>query len=158
MAYVIFDLDGTVIDSTHRHATLPDGSIDLVHWRENATPEKIARDGLLPLARVMRDLHSAGHHIIVCTARFMSLADLHFLGDNDLPYHALLSRAVDDCRPDADMKEELLRTYFANRDLRLGVDIEPLMFDDNRKVMARMISIGVQCLDANRVNAKMRPL
>jgi hypothetical protein len=158
MAYVIFDLDGTVIDSSHRHATLPDGSIDLAHWRENATPEKIAKDGLLPLVRSMRALHDAGHHIIICTARFMTLADLHFLGNNDIPYHGLLSRAIDDVRPDADMKAELLTTYFANRDLRLGVDVEPIMFDDNLKVVARMIKMGVQCLDAGKINKRMNPL
>jgi hypothetical protein len=47
----IYDLDHTVIDSTHRQATLADGSLDLAHWIENNTPELIARDSLLPLAK-----------------------------------------------------------------------------------------------------------
>lgn len=158
MAYVIFDLDGTVIDSSHRHATLADGSLDLAHWRENATPEKIAKDGLLPLARVMRSLHNAGHHLIICTARYMQLADLIFLADNDLPHHHLLSRLIDDVRPDAEMKADLLTRFFANRDLVLGVDVEPVMFDDNKKVIARMIRIGVHCLDAAKINKRIKPL
>ncbi len=156
MAYVIFDLDGTVIDSTHRHASLPDGSIDLAHWRENATPEKIAKDGLFPLVRAMRDIHAGGHHIIICTARVMTLADIQFLHDNNLPFHHLVSRAIDDVRPDADQKEAMLKEFFLRRDLVLGVDVEPIMFDDNLKVVARMIKIGVHCLDAGKINKRLR--
>ena len=36
---LIFDLDGTTIDSSHRHATLPDGTLNLAKWIENSTPE-----------------------------------------------------------------------------------------------------------------------
>ena len=48
----IFDLDGCVIDSLHRYKTLNDENIriDLEHWIENYTPEKISQDTLLPLA------------------------------------------------------------------------------------------------------------
>ena len=155
MAYVIFDLDGTVIDSSHRHATLADGSLDLAHWRENATPEKIFQDGLLPLARSMRSLYEAGHTVIVCTARAIIQADLDFMANNNLQYHAFLSRAWGDVSPDADLKERVLRDYFAKRDLRLGVDVQPIMFDDNLKVVYRMIKIGVHALDATKINRRM---
>ena len=50
----IFDLDMTVIDSSHRKVSLPDGSIDLVHWKENCTFEKIFKDEVMPLATFMR--------------------------------------------------------------------------------------------------------
>lgn len=165
MAYVIFDLDMTVIDSSHRHATLPDGSIDLAHWFQNATPEKIAADGLLPLARTMRTLYAAGHHIIICTARCMQAADRQFLVENNLPHHALLSRSwetlepfVGDARPDADMKADLINEYFRNQGFRDAADAEPIMFDDNLKVVRRMIKMGVQALDAKKLNARMKPL
>ena len=48
----IFDLDHTVIDSSHRQLTRADGSLDLDHWIENCTREKIYQDKLLPLARL----------------------------------------------------------------------------------------------------------
>ena len=38
----IFDLDHTVIDSSHRQATRPDGSLDLEHWKANSTRQLIA--------------------------------------------------------------------------------------------------------------------
>ena len=50
---VIFDLDGTTIDSSHRQATKSDGTLDLAHWFDNATPEKIFQDKLLPLSQQM---------------------------------------------------------------------------------------------------------
>ena len=65
----IFDLDGTVIDSSHRQNTLPDGSLDLAHWVENNTPEKILSDSLLPLAEKMRSVRSATDTVAVITAR-----------------------------------------------------------------------------------------
>ena len=61
----IFDLDHTVIDSSHRQATLPDGSLDLDHWRENSTAGMIRRDKLLPLAKVWRDQFAKGNEIVV---------------------------------------------------------------------------------------------
>ena len=72
---VIFDLDGTTIDSSHRQATKSDGTLDLAHWFDNATPEKIFADKLLPLAQQMHKRCKAGDYVIVCTARAMQFAD-----------------------------------------------------------------------------------
>ena len=71
----IFDLDHTVIDSSHRQLTRADGSLDLDHWIENCTRQKIFADELLPLARLMRSAYSVGHTVIVCTARVLSAHD-----------------------------------------------------------------------------------
>ena len=79
----IFDLDHTVIDSCHRQLTRADGSLDLDHWIENCTREKIYQDKLLPLARLMRSAYSQGHQVIVCTARVLSVWDHAFLADNN---------------------------------------------------------------------------
>ena len=53
----IFDLDGTTIDSSHRQNTLPDGSLNLDAWVRNNTPEKIARDSLLPMAESWKTIN-----------------------------------------------------------------------------------------------------
>ena len=45
----IYDLDNTIIDSEHRQLSNDDGSINLEHWFENCTEEKINKDTLLPL-------------------------------------------------------------------------------------------------------------
>ena len=80
----IYDLDHTVIDSTHRAATLPNGSLDLAHWREHSTPELIAKDKLLPLAGHWKIQRARGAEIVVCTARVMGDADYQYLADHGL--------------------------------------------------------------------------
>ena len=75
----IFDLDGTVIDSSHRQNTLSDGSLDLAHWVENNTVDKILADSLLPLAGKMRSVRSVKDTVAVITARVIQDAELAFL-------------------------------------------------------------------------------
>jgi hypothetical protein len=152
---VIFDLDETVIDSSHRKVNNPDGSIDLVHWRENSTREKIMQDGLLPLAHAMRRIYAAGSHVVICTARPMTENDFEFLSVNNIPYHACLHRQGEtDIRPDAQMKIELLTEYFKGQGYKSLADARAIMFDDNVKVIRAMNSNGVVCFDAIKENRK----
>lgn len=151
---VIFDLDGTVICSQHRHLSKPDGSLDLEHWIENCTAEKIFADKLLPLARSMRRMHKAGHHVVICTARVMSEHDLAYLANNGLPYHGLLSRAEGDRRPDAEMKVCLLNRYLFEMGYGSIREANCIMFDDNLKVLEAMRQQGVICINATNENAR----
>ena len=88
----IFDLDGTVIDSSHRALANADGSIDLNHWRENSTAEMIAKDKLLPLANGWRSIDRSRHQIVVMTARVMGMVDYTFLINNGLYADFIYSR------------------------------------------------------------------
>lgn len=154
MAYVIFDLDHTVICSKHRAATLPCGSLDLAHWRENSTAEMIAKDGLLPLATAMRAIYAAGHTVVVCTARVMSEHDLAFLDMHGLKYHAMLCRdGENDHRRDADLKVQKLTEYFASQGTSIWA-ARPIMFDDNLSVLDAVRRQGVICIDATKENAR----
>jgi hypothetical protein len=157
MTYVIFDLDGTVIDSRHRQATKADGSLDLEHWIERNKPDMIMRDTLLPLARVMRIIKRSGRHkVIVCTARAYQIADEEFLGMHGLDYDVYLSRAAKgDMRDDASLKVQLLSDYFKNQGFRSVEAAKPIMFEDNLKVIDSMIAIGVTCYDANLANRRL---
>lgn len=155
MAYVIFDLDGTVIDSKHRQATKADGSLDLDHWFEHNVPAKIMRDSLLPLARSMRALYACGHSIIVCTARAVQPVDKAFLAANHLPYHILLHREIGDMQSDSTLKIDLLENYFKGLGFANAAQAKPIMFDDNLKVIEAMLSIGVRCYDATPINERL---
>jgi phosphoglycolate phosphatase-like HAD superfamily hydrolase len=155
MAYVIFDLDGTVIDSSHRQNTLPDGSLDLANWIANNTPDMIARDSLLPLARIMSILSKTAT-IVVCTARAYQPADEAFLAANGLKYDAYLSRgAVGDMRPDAELKIDLLNDYFKKQGFLTVAEAKPMMFDDNLKVIDAMTKLGVTCYNAVEANKRL---
>ncbi len=156
MAYVIFDLDGTVIDSTHRQATKADGSLDLDHWIERNKPELIMQDSLLPLARVMRIIKNNGHKVIVCTARAYQIADEEFLAMHGLNYDAYLSRnAKGDMRDDASLKVELLTAYFKGLGFRSVEAAKPMMFDDNLKVLDAMTKIGIKAYNAIQANERL---
>lgn len=156
MAFVIFDLDGTVIDSDHRALNKPCGSIDLAHWRANCTPEKIANDTLLPLARSMRKLYDAGHTIIVCTSRIMSGADFDFLRNNNLPFHVALHRDECDERPCGEMKVAYLQEYLLAHTGKGIRENNCIMFEDNLGVINAMMKEDVLCFDAKRANAKLK--
>ena len=110
--HFIFDLDHTVVDSSHRQATRPDGSLDLDHWREHSTAKLIERDTLLPLAHEWRKIQRKGNaKIIVCTARVMGPADYFYFGSRGLFAETIISRKEGDRTPDDLLKLRGLKQY-----------------------------------------------
>lgn len=151
----IFDLDHTVIDSTHRQLTRPDGSLDLEHWLENCTPEKIAGDTLLPLADVMRRYYAEGHTVVVCTARSGDCVhDKAFLARHDLRYHHWLSRG-DSMEGDATLKTRLLNEWAEREGLPDDWRRDSFMWDDNQAVIAQMFRDRLFCGDAIKYNRRL---
>ena len=149
----IFDLDHTVVDSSHRQATRPDGSLDLDHWKANSTPKLIERDSLLPLAHEWRKLHKRGHTIVVCTARVMGPADYFYLGSRGLFAHKIISRADGDRTPDDLLKLRGLKQYARTEGIswaRLCKTAK--MFDDNKNVISCLQANGLPCYDAISIN------
>jgi hypothetical protein len=149
----IFDLDHTVIDSSHRQLTLADGSLDLEHWIANNTREKILADSLLPLANHWRNLKARGYEIVICTARVMGEHDLEFLAKNGLEYDALLSRPLGNNSPDSLLKWALLHDY-ANS---IGTSwanfcARSVMFDDNQNVIEALTIKGLRVHNAISIN------
>ena len=67
----IYDIDGTLIDSSHRYRTMFNGekiTIDFQHWLDNE--QFYYRDELLPLAEQYQDqLKDPEMYTILCTAR-----------------------------------------------------------------------------------------
>jgi len=110
----VFDLDGCVIDSSHRYRSqVVEGveKIDLDYWRENCTPEKIMSDTLLPMAKHYKKLMvDASAYVVVATARVMQEADFlsltMLLGGADHIIHRL---GVNDNRRGAALKAAGLR-------------------------------------------------
>ena len=148
---LIFDLDGTAIDSTHRQNTLPDGSLNLAKWKQNNTPEKIALDTLLPLGK--RWAGGLNNKIAIITARVLGDADYKFLADNNLRYDFIYSRKAGDNTPDAPLKK--LALYKLASDM--GKSIKWLqsfavIFDDNLSVLKMATKLKVANVDAHLYN------
>ena len=153
----IFDLDHTVINSSHRQATLPNGDLNLQHWRENATPEKIAQDSLLPLADEWKKARAKGSEIIVCTARVMSQPDYDFLRNNGLEYDAILSRPAGNMTADAVLKYFQLYHYATRIRGKSWKNFCAFstMFDDNENVIKRLRFHGLRVYNAVEINRRL---
>ena len=77
----IYDMDGTIVDSSHRYRTIVDDAgerIDLDYWRENEY--RAMDDTLLPMAeQYQRDLADPECYVIIATARVMHEPDWQFV-------------------------------------------------------------------------------
>ena len=156
MQTYIFDLDHTVIDSSHRQLTKADGSLDLAHWIENNTPEKIAADKLLPLADTMRQRIAQGREVIICTARVMGEHDYQFLKDHGLFVPVILSRPMGDSSPDWMLKERLLRQYASDTGRSWArFCLSAVMYDDNESVVKMAYLNNIDAYNAIALNKIM---
>jgi len=148
----IFDLDGTVIDSSHRQATLPDGTLNLEHWFENATLEKIFKDKILPLAQQIRRRSKAGDFTMICTARTLSDADLEFFHQEGLLVDKIISRKQGDNTPDGELKAKQLRSFFSLKQFK---DLNKVMFDDAPSVRKSLRRLGISVIDPNKIQDRV---
>lgn len=126
----IYDMDGTIVDSSHRYRTIqgPHGErIDLDHWRAN---EYCAmEDTLLPMAEQYKhDLKDENCFVIVATAREMNEPDWQFvreiLGEPDY----FISRARGSTISGGQLKINGLAKFF---NLRSFADAEFTFYEDN---------------------------
>ena len=135
----IFDLDGTVIDSSHRALANADGSINLDLWRENSTAEMVAKDKLLPLANGWKAIDRKRHQIVVMTARVMGMVDYTFLIHNGLYADFIYSRPEGVTLSDDILKRNFLISL--KRDIKKSlawIRSHAVMFDDNANVRYTM--------------------
>ena len=147
----IFDLDGTVVDSSHRFTGTAEGKVDLAKWIEDSTRENIFKDSLLPLAKFMKALMKANQNVWICTARNMSKDDFDFLAENGIKAKTILCRKDGDHRADAEMKTAKLKRLF---NLKQFQNAEKIMFDDNKSIQKEMPKIGINCLHQNALMLK----
>jgi beta-phosphoglucomutase-like phosphatase (HAD superfamily) len=142
----IYDLDGTVIDSSHRYQANENGTVNLEHWRSNSTPSKIMQDKIMPLAKHMRDAFKMGHTVIISTARVMKAIDHSYLVKHKLNSHYLLAREGEtDLREGHIQKEQQLKS--------LGIDLKKaVMFEDNSTIREHLNgTLGIHCINPQEI-------
>ena len=148
----IFDLDGTIIDSSHRQATLPDGTLNLKHWFENATAEKIFDDTVLPLATQVRRRQNAGVYVMVCTARNMQDADFEFLQNAGICPDKIISRPTGNMEADATLKAKQLNSFLS---LKQFAKANKVMFDDAASVRSTLRKIGIAVIHPEKISERV---
>ena len=147
----IFDLDGTVIDSTHRQGDT------LADWRRMNTVGNIMRDRLLPLAGKMQTAIQDGLDVWVCTSRVMGKADFAFLRlQGLLPNGGPVIHRIGegDSRPCGELKLAKLQGMAAG----MGVSWvqfahDSIMFDDSIDVQNTMRNAGLRVVDPVQFNS-----
>lgn len=152
---VIFDLDATVIDSSHRTPNHPDGTLNLPLYLEMKTRENTMKDGLLPLAEIMKNV-SPDSYVVICTARTWADFDQEFLDVHGLKAHKILCRRPDGAenhQKDAKLKRKWL-TKILN--LRQFKNLPKVMFDDAAPVISEMRKIGIPCFNSISINRKLQ--
>ena len=151
---VVFDLDGTVIDSSHRTPSNPDGTLDLQGYYKQRTRQNIFKDTLLPLADVMKDRYRSGdYYVVICTAREIDKDDLEFLEYHGLKYDEILDRT--NCRkkyhwglPDPQYKTKQLKEY---------KHTEYTFYDDAKPTIELFSGYSnVNMIDANKANTEIQ--
>ena len=146
----IFDLDGTVVDSSHRQ-----GAGTLAEWRELNTPENVSLDSELPYADVMRDaIQRDRDSVWVCTSRIMGDADFDWLSERALLPSSIIHRTIkEDNIPAGEFKARALLRHAQ----KIGwtwarLSDNAIMFDDDRDVIDTLRSFDVRVVDATRYN------
>ena len=147
----IFDLDGTVIDSTHRQGdTLDD-------WRRLNTAKNVALDSPLPLLDQMRDAIADDLDVIVCTSRVMAGRDFRWLDDHGIRGIDILCRAPSDNRTCGFFKLQLLHNYARSIGYTWARFAQTsLMFDDDKGVQNTLRSVGLRVIDPLNYNLNIR--
>ena len=154
MKYVIFDLDATVIDSSHRQITKADGSLDLAAWKKNSTYAKVMRDSLLPLANHWKRIQELKNvYIAVLTARVMGDADFHYLAFKGLKADKIMSRAFFDHRPDHVMKKQKILTFLFENNIKNWSNVT--FYDDNKNVLEMLLDLGINAKDSIKINKEL---
>ena len=142
---VIFDLDGTIFDPSHRLHHL-DGEKD---WKafHDAMDEDPTIEAVAELARILHRASVAGcgiDAVLLVTARhddpkYRRMTE-EALQLHDIPYHRLYMRANDDTRPDHVVKAEILERI-------LDEGYEPMLaVDDRPSIIAMWRAHGITAL------------
>ena len=141
----IFDFDGTIIDSSHRALSHSDGSINLDHWKENCTKDKIFNDTLMPLYEYARRLSNNGYDCYGCTARTLTKHDweFFFLIGLDKYLAKIISRPIGVDTADWELKSKQLQPYF---NLAPFKDKIKIFYDDNAKNRVALEEMGAVSL------------
>lgn len=130
----IYDMDGTIVDSSHRYRTIESNGIqkiDLQYWRANEY--RAMDDGLLPLAdQYMNEIRDPSVYVIIATARVMHAPDWQFVRDILGEPDYFISRQDGDIRSGSVLKINGLQKFFNLKQFR---NIDAVFYEDNTQYL-----------------------
>lgn len=135
----IYDLDGTIIDSSHRATHDAQGNIDLPAWRQKNTKDHILKDSLMPLYWKLRADYKNGNMIILCTAREIGEWDKEFIHSHNIYFDKIISRDIGDVTTDSILKANQLAYLYR---LKQFAKYEKVFYDDNLNNLKAIAKLG----------------
>ena len=141
MRLYIYDLDGTVIDSSHRRKFDTEGNLRLSYWRSHNTRKDVFGDSLLPLAKHMKK-KMVDNIVLICTAREISQNDLDFLEDHGIRYDHIISRPFGMKTEDHILKYLQLKKFL--RDNPHLQDRRKIMYDDSIENLQEISKLKIE--------------
>ena len=135
----IYDLDGTIIDSSHRATHDEEGNIDLENWKAKSTKDFIFQDSLMPLYTQLVKDYKNGNLVILCTAREFSKWDWEFLHIHNIYYDRVISRPKGNQTQDHILKKAQCSYLF---NLPCYRESEKLFYDDNWSNLEALADLG----------------
>lgn len=109
----VWDLDGVLLDASHRIDLRPDGSLDLDKYRANTTHDNVMKDRNLPLMSVIHALNELERPYYVATARVLCQHSQALLRQRAIRPVAAISRGETDYRKDWDLKVAGIHNTFS---------------------------------------------
>lgn len=135
MKLAIYDMDGTIVDSSHRYRTILGEDnierIDLPYWVDNS--HRAMEDGLLPMAKqYMLDLQDPSVYVIIATARVMGSADWQFVNDILGKPDYFISRKKGDSQSGKTLKINGLQKFFNLKQFKTA---DAVFYEDNMQYL-----------------------
>jgi len=125
----VYDLDGVLVDTSHRYRNLSNGLIDLDYWITNRTFSNMQRDKILPHAKQYREnCISKSVYTVLCTARVYHTLDIAWITNNIGMPNRLMMRPKNNYDMDAELKLKQLRPFFA---LKQFSNLPRTLWEDN---------------------------
>ncbi len=135
---VIFDIDGTLADITHRlHFIKGEGKKD---W--DAFHAACVEDTPIPeIIMVAQTIARTSHQIVLMTGRMDTVRSetVKWLDEHEVPLASLYMRKAGDYRPDHEIKRQFLA------EIRSSGFTVILAFDDRQQVVDMWRSEGIRC-------------
>lgn len=134
---VIFDIDGTISDCTHRLHHIQKEKPD---W--DAFHEECGKDEpIYPIIRLVNIMYSMGFKIIFCTGRMITNIEKTqaWINFHNIPCHQIFMREKDDYRSDYVIKQEMLDDILKEHEVHFA-------YEDRDRVVKMYRENNITCL------------
>ena len=145
--YVIFDVDGTLMDITHRRKFVQSSPKD---WDSFNDPKNVEKDTPIEEVFELARLLSERNYIVISSGRKKKLSDITMkqIRDQGLDVELFLFRSDTDFRPDYELKRDHLQKMI----LHFNDDFPRMAFDDRDSVVDMWRENGIKTFQPERGN------